>query len=127
MIALEMPSVNRYPTAIRMMRARMPRTALCLVLAMLLVAIQQLGFAHALTHLGNPATKSGPRNDAPPPVEKVCIECLAFAQLGSGLTAHAPPAALPPAAAIPFAAVSPVSWRAAFTPHFHSRAPPPSA
>jgi hypothetical protein len=105
------------------MRAGLPRTALCLLLATLLVAIQQLGFAHALTHIANPVTKSGSRNDAPLSADKVCIECLAFAQLGGGLTTHAPPV-LEPAATPPFAARSPVSWQATFTPHFHSRAPP---
>ena len=93
------------------------------LLAVLLVAIQQFGFAHALTHLKTPAQQSVPRNDAPHPAEKVCIECIAFAQLGTGLTGSAALCA-PPATAIPFTPVPLASYAAPFAPHFHSRAPP---
>ena len=99
---------------------------LSVLLAALLVAIQQFGFAHALTHLTAPAsgtTQNPPRNDVPHPAEKVCIECVAFAQLGAGLTGYASLPTLP-ATAIPFASVPLASHAAVFAPHFRSRAPP---
>jgi len=95
------------------------------LLAVLLVAIQQLGFAHALTHLGKPAPQKTSRNDTQHPAEKVCIECIAFAQLGSGLTSHvfhAPP----PAPNIAVADTSVSDFAPAFFSHFLSRAPPSS-
>ena len=100
------------------------RTLLSIVLACLLVAIQQVGFAHALSHLGSGGTQNT-RPDKQHPAQKVCDECLAYAQIGSALTASAP--VLPPAPAV----VAPVAvphGRSAAAPtlHFHSRAPPAS-
>jgi hypothetical protein len=101
------------------------RVVLSVLLATLLVAIQQFGFAHALTHLTTPASQSAPRSDPTHPAEKVCIECVAFAQLGAGLTAQ--PLILP--AIAPDAPVVESSFRVfdpEFVPAFHSRAPPSS-
>jgi hypothetical protein len=93
------------------------------MLALLLVAIQQAGFAHALTHLANPPSPKSSRTDSQHPAEKVCTECVAFAQLGSALTAKAAPATvLPPRveiASAPFRGFDP-----AFVSYFQSRAPP---
>jgi hypothetical protein len=100
------------------------RKLLCLFLAVLLVVIQQIGFAHALTHLV-PAQQNS-RPDKPHPAEKVCIECLAFAQIGGGLMSAAPPVApvSPPVVAL---AVQSRVHTPAFVSHFLSRAPPDSA
>jgi hypothetical protein len=98
------------------------RNYLCLLMACLLVAIQQIGFAHALTHLANPAQKSS-GSDKLHPAEKVCIECVAYAQIGSGLTGAALPV-LPPAPNIAAAASPFRSFSPEFTPAFRSRAPP---
>ena len=109
-----------------MLRAGKFRVVLSVLLAALLVAIQQFGFAHALTHLAAPVTgtsQNPPRGDVPHPAGKVCIECVAFAQLGAGLTGHAS-LPTPPATAIAFAAVPLASYAAVFAPHFRSRAPP---
>jgi hypothetical protein len=95
------------------------RSFICALLALLLVAIQQVGFAHALTHLVGQTSRS----DTPHPAQKVCIECIAFAQIGTGLTTHPPQLPLV-AAAIPVAAAPAGNHIPAFVPHFHSRAPP---
>src|SRR5258706_11908576 len=100
-----------------------PRRLLCVLLSVLLVAIQQFGFAHALTHLANPAPQKNSRTDGQHPAEKVCIECVVFAQLGTALTAH--PTIIP--ALVPDAIVLESSFRVfdpEFVPAFHSRAPP---
>ena len=102
---------------------RKTRPLLSILLACLLVFIQQAGFAHALSHLASPNSRQPIRNDAPHPAEKVCIECVAFAQLGAGLTgqAVAPAVALPPVAA----AEAPARiFDLQFIPVFRSRAPP---
>ena len=100
------------------------RSFACVLLAALLVAIQQVGLAHALTHVGAPQKSS--RNDTQHPGAKVCTECVAFAQLGSGLTSHVAQVSLPAprltVAALPLRAHDP-----AFVPHYHSRAPPSCA
>lgn len=102
---------------------RKPKPFLSVLLACLLVAIQQFGFAHALSHLVNPNSQRSSRADAQHPAEKVCIECVAFAQIGAGLTGHASPvaAAAPPVeiAAAPVRVFDPE-----FIPAFQSRAPP---
>lgn len=94
-----------------------------MTLALLLVTIQQLGFAHALSHLTNPNSPRSSRNDTQQPVEKVCIECVAFAQIGAGLTGAAPAPAVVATqievVAAPFRVFAPE-----FLPVFRSRAPP---
>lgn len=92
-------------------------------MAGLLVVIQQLGFAHALTHLASPASKAPARSDTQHPAEKVCIECVAFAQLGAGLTGELPQAANA-AAQIEFVAAPRRVFDPEFIPAFHSQAPP---
>ncbi|MEO8132542.1 MAG: hypothetical protein ABI831_00985 [Betaproteobacteria bacterium] len=101
------------------------RKYLCLLMACLLVTIQQIGFAHALSHLGNPAQRSS-RGDQPHPAEKVCIECVAYAQIGAALTG-AVPAAVPPAAHIAVATPPLRSFSPEFIPAFNSQAPPAAA
>ena len=109
-----------------MIRARNTRRALAFVLALLLVLVQQAGFAHALTHVGNPASQNSSRTDSPHPATKVCTECVAFATLDSAAVpapAHSPiivPAATPVAST--FRHFTPE-----FVTHFRSRAPPRNA
>jgi hypothetical protein len=93
------------------------------LLACLLVVIQQLGFAHALSHLANPNSQQSSRKDTQHPAEKVCIECVVFAQIGAGLTGQAPRVA----AAAPQLEVVAAPARVfdpEFIPAFQSRAPP---
>lgn len=100
-----------------------PRTFLCVLLACLLVSIQQFGFAHALSHLANPNSQKPSRNDTQHPAEKVCIENVAFAQIGAGLTGHAPSVAAV-ALQIEVVAVPARIFDPEFIPAFQSRAPP---
>ena len=99
------------------------RRLLAFLLPCLLVAIQQFGFAHALSHLANTNPDRPSRNDTHHPAEKVCIECVAFAQIGAGLTGHAPAAAAP-AAALAVATAPFRIFDPEFIPAFRSRAPP---
>jgi hypothetical protein len=99
------------------------RRLISLVLAVLLVAIQQTGFAHALTHLANPASQKSSRTDTQHPAEKVCTECVVFAQLGSALTAKAAPVTVL-AARVEIAAAPFRRFDLAFVCYFLSRAPP---
>ena len=94
-----------------------------MVLACVLVAIQQVGFAHALSHLGNSGSQPRSRNDTQQTSEKVCIECMAFAQIGTALTGHAAvlAAAAPP---VDFVAAPVRVFDPEFVPAFQSRAPP---
>jgi hypothetical protein len=105
-------------------RSHKTRSIVSLVLALLLVAIQQAGFAHALTHLSNPAPQNSSRNDSQHPAQKACIDCIVFAQLGSALPSTPATAIVAP----PHIAVATTAIRVhdpAFVPYFHSRAPPP--
>jgi hypothetical protein len=99
------------------------RNFLCVVLACLLVAIQQFGFAHALSHLASPNSQRPTRNDTQHPAEKVCTECVAFAQIGAALTGHAPVVAAP-APRVEIVAAPVRVFDPEFIPAFRSRAPP---
>ena len=91
-------------------------------MACLLLAIQQFGFAHALSHLASPSENTS-RNDKQHPAGKICIECVAFAQIDSGLTGAV--SAVPsPAATFADAALHAWAFSPAFLPAFRSRAPP---
>jgi len=57
------------------------RTWMHLLIAIFLLFSQQAAFAHAVTHLGSPATQ-----DQQLPHGKVCDQCIQCAQLGSALT-----------------------------------------
>ena len=98
------------------------RPLISLLLACLLALTQQLGFAHALSHLGK-SIPAPSRNDTQHPAEKVCTECALYAQLDAGFTSAI-------TAPIVVAAVyQPISesfrvFDPAFRPPFHSRAPP---
>ena len=61
----------------------MRKSLLPLLLALLLLVAQQAGWTHGLSHLGE-------RNDAMSlakqvPADKLCQQCLAFAQVGAAL------------------------------------------
>lgn len=53
------------------------------VLAFLLLS-QQLGITHAISHISS-VTSSGRSTDKELPAELQCVQCLAFAAIGSGL------------------------------------------
>ncbi len=93
-----------------------------LILSLLLLGTQQMGWAHALSHFadGSTSTSQGKQGTA----EKICEQCLAFAQLGAGL--QGPTSRLP---AIPLEVfIAPVhaerSIHARVQSGFRSRAPP---
>ena len=84
---------------------------------------QQIAFAHALTHLQNPAAPRPARGDTQYPAEKACTECVLFAQMGAALSAAVPhivavvqPTVLP---TVPFVAITPE-----LIPAFRAQAPP---
>ncbi|MDB5854665.1 MAG: hypothetical protein JWR22_2706 [Herminiimonas sp.] len=54
-----------------------------LLFAFLLLS-QQLGITHAISHLGAETTASNVKKQLP--AETQCMQCLAFASIGSGLT-----------------------------------------
>ncbi|WP_136413858.1 hypothetical protein [Herbaspirillum sp. ST 5-3] len=54
------------------------------VLAFLLLS-QQLGITHAISHISSDTSSSRSR-DKELPAELQCVQCLAFASIGSGLT-----------------------------------------
>jgi hypothetical protein len=98
------------------------RRLLPVLLALLLLGSQQMGFAHAVSHLSDNSRHTQQNKQLP--IEQVCDQCLAFAQIGSALTnlallvlADAAPVS------VPLPHVSPVLLpRAPCV--FHSRAPP---
>lgn len=108
-----------------------------LLLSCMLLGTQQMGWTHAFSHWGRGAggigvgvtpatTESAARKaSAPPQAEKLCEQCLAFAQIDaaladsrSGATAEAIPATEGPHALRD--GVQPLHTRV-----FQSRAPPP--
>ena len=99
------------------------RRLLGLILALLLVTVQQAAFAHVLSHVSSPASQKSTRTDLPHPAGKVCIECIAFAQLDTA-PGDASAQTDPPAAPYVFIADSHGAVEPAFVAHFHSRAPP---
>lgn len=83
------------------------RTALHIVLMLLLLCSQQMGLSHAVTHVlhstgspGEHAVHDAPAasHERPLPAELQCVKCLAFASIGSGLVDGAPHRAADPAA-----------------------------
>ncbi len=108
------------------MRARndKPTALTALLLGLLLVLVQQIGYAHALSHLGNPAAPRPVRGDTQHPAEKACTQCVMSAQLGTALTSSVPAA---PVAMAPYERATVQSHRApdlGASPPFLSRAPP---
>jgi hypothetical protein len=57
------------------------------LLALLLLLSQQMGYAHAVSHLSDSTHRT--RQNKQLPIEQACDQCLAFAQIGSALTSHA--------------------------------------
>ena len=70
------------------------RRGLSLLLISLLVFCQQVGFAHAIGHLGSSLGGAGSprpvRSDTQHPAEKSCTQCVLFAQLGTAATGSTP-------------------------------------
>ncbi|MBC7514153.1 MAG: hypothetical protein H7234_06925 [Herminiimonas sp.] len=100
------------------------KSLLPLLLALLLLVAQQAGWTHALSHLGDQTGSASQTKQVP--ADKLCQQCLAFAQIGSALqraplTFLVPPLedCLTPVLA---AMLAPVLLRCGF----QSRAPPPS-
>ena len=69
-------------------RNRKLNVTLACLLACVLALVQQIGYAHALSHLANPNAPRPTRSDPSHPAEKVCSQCASVAQLGSALPAH---------------------------------------
>jgi hypothetical protein len=91
--------------------------------AFLLLVSQQLGMAHAVSHLSQDS-RSGNVQKKQLPAELQCDQCLAFAAIGAGLTGSLPsaPQFLAPretSVEVPLAKALPAAPRA-----FDSRAPP---
>lgn len=97
------------------------QTLLPALLALLLLMTQQMGLAHAVSHLSNPQGSSQKKQL---PIEQVCDQCLAFAQIGSALTGHAslPAADVPHTLVIDANLTQIIVFRTVCV--FHSRAPP---
>lgn len=92
------------------------------LLALLLLLSQQMGIAHAVSHLSDASHKTSQNKQLP--IEQTCGQCLAYAQIGSALTG---PSVLPLVQAAPALVIDTVlpqhfSPRTVFA--FHSRAPP---
>ena len=100
-----------------------PRNWLSALLAVLLVFCQQVGFAHALTHLNNPTAPRPTRSDTQHPAEKACTGCVMFAQLGAALTGSALHVGVA-SAEYEQVAITVRVFDPAFIPAYHSRAPP---
>ncbi len=91
------------------------------LLALALVFAQQVGVAHAATHLSG----HGPSHEHRKGLKtQACDDCLSFAQVqGAGIAAA--PGDGTVAGARPDPAPLPAGTRPAFAAAFHSRAPPP--
>jgi hypothetical protein len=57
------------------------------LLALLLLLTQQMGYTHAVSHLSDGSHRTQQNKQLP--IEQVCDQCLAFAQIGSAMTSHA--------------------------------------
>ena len=104
------------------MNTRLRRLLSTLLVALLLFC-QQMGFAHALTHLSNPTVPRPTRSDTQHPAEKACTECVLHAQLGSGLSSSIPAIAVA-VVSERLACIEFIVFEPEFVPAFLSRAPP---
>jgi hypothetical protein len=98
------------------------RQILSVLLALLLLLTQQMGYAHTVSHLSGSGHLSQQNKHLP--IEQACEQCLAFAQIGSALTSHlfqifADAAPTP----LPLPHVTPILIARTIC-VFHSRAPP---
>jgi hypothetical protein len=100
---------------------RTDRTIHAVLLALLLLLSQQMGMAHAVTHWSG---KPDSRSEQPIPLDKACDQCLAFAAIGSALTAKGWVAPLPAMAANVFTVTAGEPYFPIILRAFHSRAPP---
>lgn len=109
--------MHRYPFAVRIRRYIQHA-----LLALLLLLSQQMGIAHAVSHLSNANHKISQNKQLP--IEQTCEQCLVYAQIGSALTS---PATLPLVDAVARLVIDTVLLQH-FSPAtifaFHSRAPP---
>ena len=111
-------------TGSNLRRNRKLNVTLACLMACVLALVQQIGYAHALSHLGNPNAPRPTRSDAPHPVEKVCTQCASVAQLGSALPAHAAPTPIVAAAYERPTVARERDHSPSGSPPFLSRAPP---
>ncbi|WP_295748465.1 hypothetical protein [Undibacterium sp.] len=103
-------------------RRRSPAYFTAIFLALLLLFTQQMGFAHAISHLSDLSSNSVKVKQVP--LEQACDHCLAFAQVGSALTSDAGPfKATPPDAEVALSRATP-DHCARTVCVFQSRAPP---
>lgn len=109
------------------------RSFIHIVLSLLLLISQQMGFAHAASHLGNAAqggtqahsALNGEADDASQAaLEKVCDQCLVFGQIATALPfdLYSPPLVLPAGFIASHLVVSCIHVPTLFG--YQSRAPP---
>ncbi|MFC3107634.1 hypothetical protein ACFQAT_01020 [Undibacterium arcticum] len=99
------------------------QTILPALLALLLLLSQQMGFAHAVSHISDQPRYSTSHGKQLP-IEQVCEQCLAFAQIGSALPTHVFSLAADTAPdAVTLATSTPVLYPRPIR-AFQSRAPP---
>ncbi|MDB5770791.1 MAG: hypothetical protein JWM42_1165 [Burkholderia sp.] len=90
--------------------------------AFLLLLSQQLGMAHAVSHLSSDAHTSTEKKQLPSELQ--CGQCLTFAALGTGLTGSSSFVIFVPASADTAIAALPARPLSAALLAFESRAPP---
>ena len=101
------------------------KRAIALVAFAFLLLSQQLGLAHAISHLSSRAESGSVQKKSLPP-ELQCEQCLHFSALGSGLPGTPPTLVLHALTDAPAALPTAPAFLPAATRAFDSRAPPAS-
>lgn len=101
---------------------RLRKYFLPLLLAVLLLGAQQAGWIHALSHLGEQTGSASQSKQVP--AEKLCQQCLAFAQVGAALQPASLQVAILPLENCPIPACAAMPAQVRQLLGFQSRAPP---
>ena len=101
---------------------RIRRSIQHVLLSLLLLLSQQMGVAHAVSHLSDVRQQTSQNKQLP--VEQMCEQCLAYAQIGSALTSAAvlPVVQIAASVVVDGATAQYFSLRTVYA--FQSRAPP---
>jgi hypothetical protein len=97
--------------------------AFSVLLALFLLLSQQMGMAHAVSHIPHHAS-SGASHDQSPPSEIECSECLGFAAMGAALPSPSLVASFDQASCLADIVLPAEKLRAYPVRLFDSRAPP---